>query len=75
MAAIAVAPVNGAVPSPQPESPQSSASATKRKRDVSDDGSPDANGAEDVKPLVVDAPVFVRDEKRLVRDFFDVLQR
>ncbi|KAJ9148606.1 hypothetical protein NKR23_g4837 [Pleurostoma richardsiae] len=72
-AAVAVAHVNG-LPgsSSRPDSPQSVNSSTKRKRDASDDGSADVNGAEDEKPPT-NGNHITRDEKALIRNYFDVL--
>ncbi len=65
MAAVAVAQVNGLVDDSRPASPLSTNSSSKRKRDEDgDDSKPAANGTHSA-----------RDEKALIRDYFDVLRR
>jgi hypothetical protein len=73
---LATVQVNGVAALSRPDSPASINSSTKRKRDASDDGGPDPelNGRDTPKP-VVNGVHKSRDEKPLIRDFFDVLQR
>jgi hypothetical protein len=72
---LATVQVNGVAALSRPDSPASINSSTKRKRDASDDGGPDPelNGRDTPKP-VVNGVHKSRDEKPLIRDFFDVLQ-
>ena len=68
--------LNGVAASSRSESPPASVnSSTKRKRDASDDGTPDParNPREALKPLV-NGVHKVRDGKPLIRDLFDALQ-
>lgn len=67
--------LNGVASASRPESPASVNSSTKRKRDASDDGSPDPdrNPRGALKPLV-NGVHKRRDEKPLIRDLFDALQ-
>ncbi|KAK0649417.1 hypothetical protein B0T16DRAFT_456836 [Cercophora newfieldiana] len=67
--------VNGVAALSRPDSPASINSSTKRKRDASDDGGPDTdlNSRDGPKPAINGVHKF-RDEKPLIRDFFDVLQ-
>ncbi|KAK0611528.1 hypothetical protein B0T14DRAFT_571413 [Immersiella caudata] len=67
--------VNGVAALSRPDSPASINSSTKRKRDASDDSGPDPdlNGRDPPKPAV-NGVHKSRDEKPLIRDFFDVLQ-
>ncbi|KAK3385021.1 hypothetical protein B0H63DRAFT_393679 [Podospora didyma] len=71
--AVAAPQVNGVAELSRPDSPSSVNSSTKRKRDASDDGDLDLNGADPTTPKVNGAHPH-RDKKALIRDFFDVLQ-
>jgi hypothetical protein len=78
-AATAVVQANGAFsPSARPTSPQSTGSTTaKRKREPSDDGSDDDEemASSPEKSLVDDSNVEMIDERELIRDYFQILQR
>lgn len=64
------APVNGPVAEASPSESQSGPT-TKRKRESTDD---DLSMGDDAKPIINgDQPL--RDEKTLIRNYFDVLQR
>lgn len=67
--------LNGVASASRPESPASVNSSTKRKRDASDDGTPDPdrNPRGALKPLV-NGVHKRRDEKPSIRDLFDALQ-
>jgi hypothetical protein len=73
---LATVQVNGVAALSRPDSPASINSSTKRKRNASDDGDPDPdhNGLDGPKPAA-NGVHKSRDEKPLIRDFFDVLQR
>lgn len=73
---VAAPQANGVAASSRPDSPASVNSSTKRKRDASDDGNSDADANGRGKPATVANGIHAhRDEKPLIRDFFDVLQR
>lgn len=78
--AVAAVALNGLLHKPaseQPQSPQSvhsSLSTTKRKRHDSDEGTPELNGADGAKPTI-NGHHPIRDEKTLIHNYFDVLQR
>lgn len=74
MAAAAVAQVNGLPEESRPASPPSVNSSVKRKRDDSDDGSAKPDAAEYTKPTI-NGDATARDQKALIRDYFEVLQR
>lgn len=72
---VAVPQVNGLSASPHPGSPQSINSSTKRKRDVSDDGSAaEENVTDEAKPAV-NGNHLHRDQKTLIRNYLEVVKR
>lgn len=76
----AIAQVNGLADPPSPPSqsqsdPSQPAGPTaKRKRESSDDGSQDLDQPDEVKPAINDGQL-LRDEKTLIRHYYDVLRR
>lgn len=89
MASAAIAEVNGiaAPEAPGPESPQPVNSSAKRKRDASDEDSADKmDGVENIattttaaagaaSSVAVNGTYAARDQKALIRDYFEVLRR
>ncbi|KAK5661731.1 hypothetical protein OQA88_9831 [Cercophora sp. LCS_1] len=72
---VAASQANGVAASSRPDSPASVNSSTKRKRDASDDGNADTDANGHGKPTPVSNGTRPhRDEKPLIRDFFDVLE-
>ncbi|KAF3763082.1 hypothetical protein M406DRAFT_346995 [Cryphonectria parasitica EP155] len=70
----AAAAAAGPGPSSPSESQLDGPTTTKRKREASDDGSTKLDDANGVTPVVNDDQL-LRDERTLIRDYFDVLQR
>jgi hypothetical protein len=71
---VTVAQVNGDDAISRDGSPLSINSATKRKRDVSDDGSAELNGNGGITPRI-NGVHKTRSQKGLIRDYFEVLRR
>ena len=73
--AVAVPQVNGTSPlPPRPDSPSSIQSSTKRKRNESEDSTTGLDTTLE-NNLPVNGTHIERDQKALVRDYLDVLQR
>ncbi|KAK3346771.1 hypothetical protein B0T25DRAFT_287432 [Lasiosphaeria hispida] len=70
---VAAPPVNGAAALSRPDSPASTNSSIKRKRDASDDGDADVERHEISKPAI-NGVHKSPGQKPLIHDFFDVLQ-
>lgn len=72
--AVAVPQVNGTSPMPRPGSPSSIQSSTKRKRNESEESATELDTAREGN-VAVNGTSLERDQKTLIRDYFDVLQR
>lgn len=71
---VAVPQANGLPGASHPDSPQSINSPTKRKRDVSDEGSPEPNGVNESTSVTAHNHK-PRDEGPIVQSYFEVLRR